>query len=297
MNPPSPTSRLASVLVTGAAGAQGAAIAHAFARAGWRALGLARSRSSAERISAAGLTAAIASDEDDSALAASLDGVGTVVATLPIDYRRGVREAWLERLLGAMRAAGTARLVLNLASRPLPGHDRPVSASMRAMEAAAMAGGVPTVVLRPTIYMDNLLQDWALRGARERGVLAYPAPPEIRIAWISHRNLGAAAVAAASRDDAVGRGFDIGGPKALTGPEVAEMMGEAMRRRITYTPVPPLAFAAALNAVMGEPNGSDIGDLYTHLPLVPDALERVDGNADLNLAPENFRTWFARHSW
>jgi uncharacterized protein YbjT (DUF2867 family) len=286
-----------TVLVTGAAGAQGAAIAQAFVQAGWQVRGLARSAASAARVRSAGVHPVIAADGDTTALAAALNGATVLAATLPIDYRRGVREAWLAALLGAARQADVQRLVLNLASRPLPGHDRPVSASMRAMEMTALGSGIPTAVLRPTVYMDNLLQDWALGGARQRGVLAYPVPEDIRIAWISHRSLGAAAVAAATRADAAGRGFDIGGPEELTGPEVAAMMGQALNRPVTYVKLAPAEFGAALNAVMGEPNGSDIGDLYSHLPTVPRALAETDGNGALGLTPESFAAWFARQHW
>jgi uncharacterized protein YbjT (DUF2867 family) len=286
-----------TVLVTGAAGAQGAAIAQAFAQAGWRVRGLARSAASAARVRSAGVQPVIAAEGDAAALAAALNGVIAMVVTLPIDYRRGVREAWLTALLDAGRKAGVQRLVLNLASRPLPGHDRPVSASMRVMEAMALGSGIPTAVLRPTVYMENLLQDWALGGARERGVLAYPVPEDIRIAWISHRSLGAAAVAAATRADAAGRGFDIGGPEELAGPEVAAMMGQALNRPVTYVNLAPAEFGSALNAVMGEPNGSDIGDLYEHLPAVPRAMAETDDNGALGLTPESFAAWFARQRW
>ena len=249
------------VAVTGSTGAQGAAIANAFTEAGWQMRPLRR----------------------DSDLATTLQGAAVLAVTLPIDYRRGVREAWLATLLGAAAEAGVGRVVLNLASRPLPGLNRPVSASLRQMEAMTFAGPVPAVVLRPTIYMDNLLQPWAAAAARESGVLAYPVSPGIALNWISHHTLGEAALAAATRPGVTGRGFDIAGPAALTGPEVAGRLGQALGRQVTFAELPIPAFAAGLNAAMGAPNGDDIGDLYAHLPQVPWAMQGNEGNAALGL--------------
>ena len=264
-----------TVAVTGSTGAQGAAIAQAFTEAGWQMRPLRR----------------------DSSLAETLEGVEVLAVTLPIDYRRGVREAWLATLLAAAEEAGLTRLVLNLAARPLPGHQRPVSATLRQMEAMALAGPVPAVVLRPTAYMDNLRMPWTIGPVKAQGVLAYPLPADLPVNWISHRSLGAAAVAAATRPDITGRSFDIAGPAALKGPEVAALFGQALGRVVTYAALPPADFGAGINAALGAPNGDDLGDLYTRLAQVPWALQGNEGNAALGLAPESFATWFARQDF
>jgi NAD(P)H dehydrogenase (quinone) len=263
------------VAVTGSTGAQGAAIAQAFTEAGWQVRPLRR----------------------DSPLAETLEGVEVLAVTLPIDYRRGVREAWLATLLVEAAAAGVRRIVLNLAARPLPGHQRPVSASLRQMEAMVLAGPVPAVVLRPTIYMDNLLQPWVRDAARQGGALAYPMPAALPLNWLSHRTLGQTVLAAATRADITGRGYDIAGPGVLTGPEVAALLGRAMGLELTYAPLPLPAFAAGLNAVMGAPNGDDIADTYAHLPQVPWAMQGNEGNAALGVVAESFEAWFARQDF
>jgi NAD(P)H dehydrogenase (quinone) len=275
MQPSTQTTRL--VAITGTSGAQGAAIAQAFRDAGWT-------------IRAVTRAAEAPAPEDQ------LAGAEALVVTAPIDYRRGVREAWFAGLLLAAGRAGVGRVVLNLASRPLPGLRRPVSESLRALEAMAMAGPVPAVVLRPTVYMDNLLQPWAIGGVEARGVLSYPIAPQIGIGWISHRSLGQAAVLAATRADATGRGFDIAGPEALTGPDVAALLGAALGRRVGYEVLDRALLAEGLNQAFGAPAGDDIADLYGHLPHVPDALAHGADNAALGLVPERFADWFARQT-
>jgi uncharacterized protein YbjT (DUF2867 family) len=285
------------VAVTGATGAQGNAIAHAFLAAGWRVRALTRDLARGASIAVPGITPVAVPEGDAAALDRALEGVAALAATAPIDYRRGAREAWFAALQLAAGRAGVGRLVLNLASRPLPGLRRPVSESLRALEAMALSGPVPAAVLRPTVYMDNLLQPWAIGAARESGVFAYPVAEGIRIGWISHRALGEAAVEAAIRADAAGRGFDIAGPAALTGAEVAALVGRALGKPVTFAPLDPGVLAAGLNAAHGAPAGDDIAELYRHLPNVPDALAGGAGNEALGLEPESFAEWFARQDF
>jgi NAD(P)H dehydrogenase (quinone) len=282
------------VAVTGATGAQGNAIAHAFLAAGWRVRALTRDAAKGAAVAAPGIVPTVVKEGDAAALEGALAGARALAVTLPIDYRRGVREAWLARLLEAAGRAGVARLALNLASRPLPGFSHPVSESLREMEAMALAGPLPASVLRPTVYMDNLLQPWAIGAARESGVFSYPVAEGIRIGWISHRTLGEAMVEAVSRADTAGQGFDIAGPEALTGPEVAVMLGHAIGRPLRFAPLDPAVLAEGLNAAHGAPAGDDIAALYRHLPDVPQAMARGEGNAALGIEAESFAEWFAR---
>ncbi|MGG5822752.1 NmrA family NAD(P)-binding protein [Falsiroseomonas sp. HW251] len=281
--------------VTGVSGAQGAAIARAFLAAGWRVRALTRDAARGVALAAPGIAPVAVPEGDTAALDAALAGAAALVVTAPIDYRRTVREAWFASLLLAAGRAGVGRVVLNLASRPLPGLRKPVSESLRALEAMALAGPVPAAVLRPTVYMDNLLQPWAIGGAREQGVFAYPMAPDIRIGWISHRSLGEAAVQAATRAEAAGRGFDIAGPEALTGPEVAALLGKALGKPVGYAPLDLALLAEGLNASFGAPAGDDIAALYRHLDQAPDALAHGADNAALGIEAETFVEWFARH--
>ncbi len=283
------------VAVTGATGAQGAAIAQAFLAAGWHVRALTRDAARAPALARPGITPMAVPEGDAAALHGALSGAAALAVTAPTDYRRGRREAWLAGLLLAAERAGVARVVLNLASRPLPGLHRPVSESLRALESMALAGPVPAAVLRPTVFMDNLLQPWAVEGARRDGVFAYPMAPGLRVAWISHRSLGEAMVEAATRPGAAGRGFDIGGPAAVTGPEVAAMLGRALGLKLGFAPLDPALMAEGLNQAYGPPAGDDIAELYRHLPQVPQAMARTEGNAALGLEAESFGEWFGRH--
>ncbi len=285
------------VAVTGAAGAQGGAIAHAFLAAGWRVRALTRDASRAAALAAPGISPSVVPEGDEAALQAALAGTAALAVTLPIEPRRGAREAWLARLLRAAGAAGVGRVALNLASRPLPGLKHPVSDSLHEMEAMALAGPVPATVLRPTVYMDNLRQPWAVDGVRQHGVFAYPMAEDTGVAWISHRTLGEAIVEAASRAEAAGQGFDIGGPAPVTGPEIAALLGRTLGTPVRFETLDPAILAEGLNAAHGAPAGDDIAALYRHLATVPDAMAASPGNDALGIEAESFAEWFARQDF
>ena len=102
--------------------------------------------------------------------------------------------------------------MLNTAGPVFDDYDRPVSAVLRRVRAAVRAGRTPSVVVQPTVYMDNLRAAWALPGIVAGGVVAYPLPPAVRASWVSHRTLAEAAVAAVTADVA---GRVRGGEHAL----------------------------------------------------------------------------------
>lgn len=281
-------------VVTGATGAQGAAIARAFAAAGYEVAGLTRGGG---RPGPDGVRLVAVDESDDGALCVALEGADVLAFTSPIDHRQGVRERLAERLARAAEAAGVGRVVLNTAGAVPDGLDRPVATVLRAVRATVLSGAVPASVVQPTVYMDNLAAPWAV-GPVAAGVLAYPAPSAARVSWVSHATLAAAVVAAAEHPDAPGRTYDIGGPEPLTGPALAERLGRVLGRAVRYEAVPLDAFAAGMNAAMGAPAGDDIADLYRHLAESPDAFAR-DGSAlaALGVAPEPFEAWAARQSW
>jgi uncharacterized protein YbjT (DUF2867 family) len=98
------------------------------------------------------------------------------------------------------------------------------------------------------VYLENLLAPWSLEALRRHSVLIYPAPAEARISWMSHSSLGRFVAAALRRDEVLGRTIDLGGPQALTGPDLAGIVGAAMDREIRYAQMPIADFAAGLNA-------------------------------------------------
>ncbi len=200
--------------------------------------------------------------------------------------------------LAAARRAGVRRLVLNLAAWIDPDSDEPIFRTLRAAQDAALAangtGALETVVLEPTVYMDNLLAPWSLPAITGEGVLGCPAPAEASISWVSHRSLGEFARAAVE-SGAPGRAYPIGGPEALTGAQLCRTLGERLEREVRYERIPLDAFAAALDGISDAPGGQRVAGLYRSLERHPRAAARDAAAFDaLGVRPESLRDFVAR---
>ena len=282
-----------NVVVTSATGAQGRAIAEGFAAAGHAVTGLTR-RATDDAAPFRWRTAEI----DANALAGAFAGADVVVLTSPIDHRPGAREALAEAVVKGAERAGVSRIVFNAAAAVFEDYDRPVSVDLRRVRDIVLSGPVPAVALQPTVYFDNLRQPWAAASIREAGVLAYPMPPDAPVSWISHKSLADFAVAAATGPGLAGRVFDIGGPVAITGPELTDIVGRHVGRPVRYEWTRADDFAVALNQVFGPPVGDDIADLYRVMETDRTVMRRDPvGWADLKVVPETAEAWAARPMW
>lgn len=273
--------------ITGAGGAQARAIADAFERAGWRARRLSRRPGE-------GLVQA--DPETGEGLADALDGADALAFTLPQDHADGAMVRIARTVADAARTSGVERVVVNLGGAVDPAGADPFAADLAAASEAFGEARPDTMELMPTSYLDNFLQDWA-RGAIAAGALAYPAPADAPVAWLSHRALGDFAVAAAERG-VPGRRYAVGGPEALTGPELARALAPAVGQDLAYAPIPGADFEAAMNAAMGPPAGTRLRTIYDRLRREPRAMAHPpEGWSDLDVAPEDAGTWAARQDW
>jgi uncharacterized protein YbjT (DUF2867 family) len=198
------------------------------------------------------------------------------------------------RVCEAARRAGIQRLVYNTSSwvpdRPCgePNYDGNLE-----RENLFAASGVPLTVLRPVLFMDNLLTNWVKPGLVNEGVYRYPHEPTMKANWICLDDVAKFMIAALSREDLIGERIVVGGPQALLPGEVAETLSEALGRKISFEYIPPRrygelmydifrdvspmdrdSYAAALdafyvynNAVEGRPFQVDMGPVLERIPI------------------------------
>jgi NAD(P)H dehydrogenase (quinone) len=269
------------VTLTGIAGAQQTAIATAFRDAGWAVSGTSRSAPGTHR----------ADLETGDGLEAAFAGADVVVFTLPQDHTPGRTLRMAKSIATAAR--NTPRVILNAASR-IESSDLGVFANMRRVRDTLSP--LCLVTLEPTVYMDNLLAPWSLPAILS-GTLAYPAPAEVAISWISHRTLAQAVVAAATAP-VIGQSIRIGGPEAITGTRMAAMLSAHLGHPVAYAQVPLPGFAAGLNASFGAPAGDRIAELYAELAAHPGMMtDGADGLAQLGVTGETFAGFIARQRW
>ena len=282
-----------TVAITGIHGDQQAAAAHAFREAGWQVRGVVRQ---APDVNSGGVRIGdLASGEG---LEQAFEGADVVAFTLPQDHSEGTMAQMARNVAKATQRANVKRVILNLAGTVAENSSAPMFAAMRAARDAIRETGAASTVLQPTVYMDNLLAPWILPRIVNDGVLAYPAPEDAPISWISHRTLGAFFVAVAENDKAAGRVYKVGGPEALTGPELAAILQKRLGRAVAYQRLPLNTFAAGLNQAFGPPAGDRIASLYAHIEDDPTAMNvRHQAAEEVGVEPESFAEFAARQKW
>lgn len=249
-------------LVFGAAGAQGGAVARTLAESGYEVRGFVRTGQAPRGVEP------FRGDLGDAArVKEAFAGVTHASVVLPMVYEPETVAACTRHVISGARAAGVLRLVFNTGNR-LPDHETGVAAfdTRRAAVRALRASGLPVVVLRPALYLENLLAP----GVMADGVLRYPLPAALPVAWLTHTDLAALTAAAltgfadkldknrpaAPTGDGPGCVVDAGGPSALTGPEVAAVFG------LRYEEQDVDAFEAGLAGVVDAVTAGEVAATY-----------------------------------
>lgn len=218
--------------------------------------------------------AVVASLDDADAIAAALDGVDAAFLHLPMPQNPEDPQTWLKSFIAAAHRVSLPLMVYTTSG---PTGARYTSSAVidggtTGMQ-VVLGCGVPAIVLQPAIYLENLLPEIFLPNLRSEGVLDYPPlPATTRVQWTSHQDQACIAVAALARPDLAGNSYEIGSPDALTGPELAELVGKWVNRPVRFDPISPAAFGQRIGDAIGSPGAAfALGDLYG-------SLEKLSGN-------------------
>ncbi len=280
---------MTTYLVIGAKGAQGGAVARWLVDRGFRVRGFSRSPQ--------GLPSGVepfAGDLGDARrTAAAFSGVTYASVTLPTVYERDLVARYAVNVAAAASAAGVSRLVFN-ASNQYPATDTQVSAfeTRRAAAVTLQESGVPTTVLRPPIYLDNLATPWVAGPLLRDGILRYPLPADLPVAWLTLDDLAAATVAEFTSTGLDNRVADLGGSEALTGSQLAGLFAATLSRPVRYVAQNIDEFEAGVGMAIGPTAAAAVSDTYRWIA------EHANGNwgspAPGLTAPES---WIASQPW
>ncbi|MGN9845361.1 NmrA family NAD(P)-binding protein [Nonomuraea sp. H19] len=216
--------RARTILVTGATGNQGGAVARELAARGWSVRALVRDPDSAAARALTGVSLVQGDLDDPASVRAAMTGVhgvfsvqalGWTAEELAQEVRRGTTIADLARELK----------VAHLVYSSVGGAERDTGidhfTGKWAIEQHIAASGVPATILRPTFFMTNLLF-YADAPDGER-VIKLPFLPEQRMQLIAPEDIAHFAAEAFDRpQEYTGRQLEIAG-EALTGAEIAEV--------------------------------------------------------------------------
>ena len=206
--------------------------------------------------------------DDVEAITQALEGVDAAFLHLPMPVGPDDAQAWLTNfMIGAKRAA--LPLLVYTTSGP-SGNRYPesmmIEASTGGMQ-AIMNSGIPSIVLQPSIYLENLQSEMIVPKLHSQGILDYPPlDANTQIQWTSHYDQALIAVAALTRPDLAGNAYEIGSKGALTGDMLAEALEPWVAKSVTFSPLSPADFGQRVGDAIGSPGAAfALTDLYSSL--------------------------------
>lgn len=229
---------LPAVLITGATGQQGGAVAAALGGKGFALRALTRKPGSpaARALAARGVTMVPGDLDDPVSLRRALGGVwGAFAVQTPFEGGVATEEAQGKRFASLAREAGVEHFVYSSVASAQRRTGIPHFESKWRIEETVRALDFPAhVILRPAFFMENLLSPWFLNGDKLTAALR----PDTTLQMIAVQDVGqygALAFTDAARLNR--REIDIAGD-AVTLPAAAELLGAGLGRRVEFAAIP-----------------------------------------------------------
>ena len=227
------------ILVSGATGQQGGAVARSLLKRGFPVRALTRSpeKPEAQALAEGGAELVWGDLENRASLDQALEGVHGVFSVQNFwesGYEREVQQG--KTLADAAKAAGVRHVVYSSVGSAHRKTGISHFDSKWEVEEHKRQINLPCTILRPVFFMQN----WEMMREQilENGTLAQPLDPDKPFQQINAEDIGAfAALAFENPDEWLGREVDLAGDE-LTMPEIAETMSQVTGRKISYYQVP-----------------------------------------------------------
>ena len=281
--------KLGKILVTGATGTQGGAVARLLLERGHAIRAVTRKPDSpaAQALAARGVEIAAGDLTDRAAMDAAVRGVDAVFsvgtpfeAGMAAETRQGITVA------DAAKAAGAFLVYTSVANADrqtkIPHFD-----SKYEVEQHIRAIGAEATIIAPVYFMENVRFS---KAQLAEGVYPSPLSPARPLAQIAAEDIAAAAVAVLEdRARHAGKRYDLGGDE-LTGEDTARILSEVTGRGVRYVQVP----LDAIRQMMGE----DMATMYEWFERVGYTVDRTALVRDFpGVRWTSFEAWARRFDW
>ncbi|MER8430427.1 NmrA/HSCARG family protein [Mesorhizobium caraganae] len=229
-----------TILVTGATGQQGGAVARALLSKGHRVKALTRKPDSeaARHLAAAGAEV-VAGDLADTASVVRATGDVDTMFLMGNSYEAGMEEETRQGILAAdaAKAAGVGHLIYSSVASADKKTGIPHFDSKYLVEKHVVGLGIPYTISAPAAFMENVVAPWSI-SALSQGTYAFAVPPKRALQLVALADIGAFVAALAERREQVfGKRFDFAGDE-LSGEEQAKILSQAIGRPISYQEIP-----------------------------------------------------------
>jgi len=245
------------ILVTGATGNTGRAIVDALARRGAPVRAMVRAEADRAKLPA-GVPAVVADFDDLASIAAALDGADRAYLVTPSSERA---EEQQRRFADLAAKAGLRHLVV--LSQLASDEHSPVRFLRyhAAVEQHVRDLGVPYTFLRPNLFFQGLL---AFAGTISSQGRFYAPIGDATISAIDVRDIADVAAVTLTEAGHEGATYTLTGPASITHTQIAAALTAALGRDVTFTDVPPEAFADSLRGILPPWQVDGLLEDYAH---------------------------------
>ena len=232
-----------TVLVTGATGQQGGAVARALLSRGHRVKALTRKPDSdaARLLMSAGADLETGDLGDAASVLQAASGVGAMLL-MGNSYEAGTEEETRQEIIAAeaAKAAGVGHLIYSSVADANKKTGIPHFESKYLVEKHVAGLGIPYTISAPVAFMENVVAPWSI-GALRQGTHAFAMPPKRVLQLVALADIGAFVAALVERrEQAFGKRLDFAGDE-LSGEEQAKNLSHAIGRPIEYQEIPVAA--------------------------------------------------------
>ena len=256
-------------IVHGATGAQGSPILSALTTAGRSAIAAVRHPEAVPD----GIVARQVDLASAASLASVYEGADGVFIHLPMGAPEAAA-AQARAVVEAVAQARPGRVVISTSGQIVDQPDSPLQAATDSPIMTLIDGvtgsGVPTAVVAPRLYLENLLLPVVLDPACQEGVLRYPLPASFPVSWSSHLDVADVVVRLLTDASPNTGTVGVGHRPGLTGPDLAAAFSSHLGREVRFEGITPEAFGELITPLFG-PAAAPVVELYR-------ALNAQDGN-------------------
>jgi NAD(P)H dehydrogenase (quinone) len=222
------------IFITGAAGKTGRAIIRALAKGGETVRALVHRIDQVSSIKALGVDDVLVGDLRDQAnMDRAAQGVRAIYHIAPNVSPDEVSIG--KTVIAAAQAADVERFIFHSVLHPqieaMPHHWQ----KMR-VEELLFESGLPSTILQPTAYMQNVLASWNL--IIENGEYPVPYPPETRLSLVDLEDVAQAAAIVLTEPGHIGATIELVGTAAMSQLEIARMLADQLGRSVKAEVIP-----------------------------------------------------------
>ena len=256
-------------IVHGATGAQGSPILSALTSTGRTAIAAVRHPEAVPD----GIVARQVDLASADSLASAYKGADGVFVHLPMGAPEAAA-AQARAVVEAVAQARPGRVVISTSGQIVDQPGSPLQATADSPIMTLIDGvtgsGVPTAVVAPRLYLENLLLPVVLDPARQEGVLRYPLPASFPVSWSSHLDVADVVTRLLTDASPTTGTVGVGHRPGLTGPDLAAAFSSHLGREVRFEGITPEAFGELITPLFG-PAAALVVELYQ-------ALNAQDGN-------------------